>query len=33
MEAKCMIPNGESKLLWVVIEGDGYCVTKGLSVK
>ena len=32
-EAHCTIPSGESKLLWVVIEGNDFCVTKGLSVK
>ena len=33
MEAQCNIPEGQSKLLWVVIEGDGYCLTKGLAIK
>ena len=32
-EVNCSIPAGESKLLWVVIEGDGFCTTKGLSVQ
>jgi hypothetical protein len=32
-EVRCSIPAGESKLLWVVIEGEGYVITKGLSVK
>jgi hypothetical protein len=32
-EMRCTIPAGESKLLWVVIEGDGFCTTKGLSVQ
>jgi hypothetical protein len=32
-EVRCTIPSGESKLLWVVIEGNDFCVTKGLSVK
>ena len=32
-EVRCSIPAGESKLLWVVIEGDGYVVTKGISIK
>jgi hypothetical protein len=32
-EVRCSIPEGESKLLWVVIEGDGYVVTKGISIK
>jgi hypothetical protein len=32
-EVHCTIPAGQSKLLWLVIEGDGYCITKGLSVK
>jgi len=33
MEAQCNIPEGQSKLLWVVIEGDGFCLTKGLAIK
>lgn len=32
-EVRCSIPAGESKLLWVVIEGDGYLITKGISIK
>ena len=32
-EVRCSIPAGESKLLWVVIEGDGYVITKGISIK
>jgi hypothetical protein len=32
-EVRCSIPAGENKLLWVVIEGNDFCVTKGLSVK
>jgi hypothetical protein len=32
-EVRCTIPSGESKLLWVVIEGNDFCITKGLSVK
>ncbi|MEI8101875.1 MAG: hypothetical protein WCH09_10010, partial [Bacteroidota bacterium] len=32
-EVNCSIPASESKLLWVVIEGEGYVITKGLSVK
>jgi hypothetical protein len=32
-EMRCTIPASESKLLWVIIEGDGYIITKGLSVK
>ena len=32
-EVNCSIPAGESKLLWVVIEGDGFCTTKGLSIQ
>jgi hypothetical protein len=32
-EVRCSIPAGESNLLWVVIEGDGYVVTKGISIK
>jgi len=32
-EVNCSIPTGESKLLWVVIEGDGFCTTKGLSIQ
>jgi len=32
-EVHCTIPATESKLLWVVIEGNDFCITKGLSVK
>lgn len=32
-EVRCNIPSGEHKLLWVVIEGDNYVVTKGISIK
>jgi hypothetical protein len=32
-EVRCTIPATESKLLWVVIEGNDFCITKGLSVK
>lgn len=32
-ELRCNIPGGENKLLWVVIEGNDFCITKGLSVK
>lgn len=32
-EVNCSIPAGENKLLWVVIEGDGFYTTSGLSVK
>jgi hypothetical protein len=32
-EVHCTIPTGESKLLWVVIEGNDFSATKVLSVK
>jgi len=32
-EVRCSIPTGESKLLWVVIEGNDFCITKGLAAK
>jgi len=32
-EVRCAIPSGESKLLWVVIEGNDFSATKVLSVK
>ena len=32
-EVRCTIPAGENNLLWVVIEGNDFCITKGLSVK
>jgi hypothetical protein len=32
-EVRCTIPPGESKLLWVVIEGNNFSSTKVLSVK
>ena len=32
-EVRCTIPSGESKLLWVVIEGNDFSATKVLSVK
>ncbi len=32
-EVRCTIPATDSKLLWVVIEGNNFCITKGLSVK
>lgn len=32
-EVQCALPSMDSKLLWVIIEGDDFCITKGLSVK
>jgi 6-phosphogluconolactonase (cycloisomerase 2 family) len=32
-EVRCIVPAGENKLLWVVIEGNNFSSTKVLSVK